>query len=107
MADEAFPLTDPLRSPGALFALATSNPVPQTKISELTNFLNGRGVPYEVREWKIGDYGWVVQPDAGRRPAAGEVRGGREDKLHDAWSIASAFSGACGRTPLGPFVELR
>lgn len=43
------------------------------QISELTSFLNTRGVPYEVREWKVGDYGWVVQPDAGRRPTAGEV----------------------------------
>ncbi|CAN0279971.1 unnamed protein product, partial [Scytosiphon promiscuus] len=49
-----------------------------TKISELTNFLNSRGVAYEVREWKIGDYGWVVQPDAGKRPAPGEVGYERE-----------------------------
>lgn len=26
-----------------------------------------------MREWKCGDYGWVVQPDAGRRPSSGEV----------------------------------
>lgn len=45
----------------------------QQQISELTSFLNSRGVPYEVREWKVGDYGWVVQPDAGDRPSAGEV----------------------------------
>lgn len=44
------------------------------QISELTSFLNSRRVPYEVREWKVGDYGWVVQPDAGTRPSAGEVR---------------------------------
>ncbi|CAB1110412.1 unnamed protein product [Ectocarpus sp. CCAP 1310/34] len=49
-----------------------------SQISHLTNYLNSRGVPYEVREWKIGDYGWVVQPDAGKPPAAGEVGYERE-----------------------------
>lgn len=44
------------------------------QMSQLTNFLNSQKVPYEVREWKIGDYGWVVQPDAGSRPSEGEVR---------------------------------
>eukprot|EP00903_Cladosiphon_okamuranus_P008220 g7913.t1 len=49
-----------------------------SQISELTSFLNSHRVPYEVREWKVGDYGWVVQPDAGNRPAAGEVGYERE-----------------------------
>ncbi|CAN0509239.1 unnamed protein product [Ectocarpus sp. 12 AP-2014] len=49
-----------------------------SQIYHLTNYLNSRGVPYEVREWKIGDYGWVVQPDAGKPPAAGEVGYERE-----------------------------
>lgn len=44
----------------------------------MTNYLNSRNVPYEVREWKCGDYGWVVQPDAGRPPSAGEVGFERE-----------------------------
>ena len=26
-----------------------------------------------MREWKCGDYGWVIQPDAGRLPSFGEV----------------------------------
>lgn len=75
MLHGAFSVTfPPLNRPSLLLLFRFHHPWP--KISELTNFLNGRGVPYEVREWKIGDYGWVVQPDAGRRPVPGEVGDG-------------------------------
>ena len=66
-----FPLGRPLHT-RLLFRLYICTPTTK-QISELTSFLNSRRVPYEVREWKVGDYGWVVQPDAGNRPSAGEV----------------------------------
>lgn len=53
-------------------------PTPREQLSQLTNFLNGRRVPYEVRSLKYGDYAWIVQPDAGQAVQAGEVAFERE-----------------------------
>eukprot|EP00752_Nemacystus_decipiens_P011970 g10611.t1 len=50
----------------------------KSQMSELSSILNSRRVPYEVREWKVGDYGWVVQPEGGKRPTAREVSYERE-----------------------------
>lgn len=65
---------------------AYSAPIPHTPIgsrpsgqlTELVNLLNGKRVPYEVRGWNYGEYGSVVQPDAGQAVRPGDVGFERE-----------------------------